>query len=50
VDSNCRVHGTNNLFVAGSGVFPSGTASGPTMMLIALALRLADHLNTKMLA
>lgn len=50
VDSNCRVHGTNNLFVAGSGIFPSGTSSGPTMMLIALALRLADHLNTRVLA
>jgi len=49
VDANCRVHGTDNLFVAGSGIFPAGTASGPTMFLIAFALRLADHLDTKVL-
>jgi choline dehydrogenase-like flavoprotein len=49
VDSDCRVHGTHNLFVAGSGVFPSATSSGPTMMLTALALRLAEHLDTKIL-
>jgi len=50
VDTDCRVHGTHNLFVAGSGVFPSATGSGPTMMIIALALRLAGHLDTKVLA
>lgn len=50
VDTDCRVHGTDNLFVAGSGVFPSPTASGPTMMLISLALRLARYLDRKVLA
>jgi choline dehydrogenase-like flavoprotein len=49
VDNDCRVHGVQNLFVAGSGVFPTGTSSGPTMLLIALALRLAEHLDTKVL-
>ena len=46
VDRNCRVHGTSNLFVAGSSVFPSGGGSTtPTMTIVTLALRLADHLK-----
>ena len=44
VDANCRVHGCANLFVAGSSVFPSGGASNPTLTIVQLALRLADHL------
>jgi len=45
VDANSRVHGMANLFVAGSGVFPTYGASNPTMNLVALTLRLADHLK-----
>jgi choline dehydrogenase-like flavoprotein len=45
VDANCRVHGCANLFVAGSSVFPSGGASNPTLTIVQLALRLADHLT-----
>ncbi len=45
VDRNCRVHGTSNLYVAGSSVFPTGGAANPTFMLVALAHRLADHLS-----
>jgi choline dehydrogenase-like flavoprotein len=45
VDANCRVHGIENLFVAGSSVFPTGGASNPTLTLVALALRLADQLK-----
>jgi len=44
VDANCRVHGLANLYVAGSSVFPSGGATNPTMTIVQLALRLADHL------
>jgi len=44
VDSNCRVFGTNNLYVAGSGVFSSGGGGNPTMPIIQLSLRLASHL------
>ena len=44
VDADCRVHGVHNLHVAGSSVFPSAGYSGPTMMLIALAIRLAGRL------
>lgn len=45
VDRNCKVHGVDNLFVAGSSVFPTGGVSNPTLTIAALALRLADHLN-----
>ncbi|MBV9418942.1 MAG: GMC family oxidoreductase [Alphaproteobacteria bacterium] len=45
VDANGRVHGMSNLYVAGSGVFPTYGSSNPTMNLVALTLRLADHLK-----
>jgi choline dehydrogenase-like flavoprotein len=48
VDVNCRVHGVNNLFVAGSSVFPTAGAANPTFTLLALALRLADHLRGRL--
>ena len=44
VDSDCRVHGAQNLYVAGSGVFPSGGVANPSFTIVQLALRLADHL------
>jgi choline dehydrogenase-like flavoprotein len=45
VDGECRVHGTDNLFVAGSSVFATSGCSNPTFTLVALALRLADRLQ-----
>ncbi|MVV48695.1 GMC family oxidoreductase [Pseudomonas sp. PB120] len=45
VDENCKVFGTQNLYMAGSSVFATGGASNPTMPLLQLALRLADYLN-----
>jgi choline dehydrogenase-like flavoprotein len=47
VDADCRVHGVGNLFVAGSSVFPTGGSANPTLTIIALALRLADHLQAE---
>lgn len=44
VNEDCRVHGVENLSVAGSSVFPTGGHSGPTLTIVALAIRLADHL------
>ncbi len=44
VDANCQVFGVNNLYVAGSSVFPTGGGNNPTMPMLQLALRLADHL------
>jgi GMC oxidoreductase len=45
VDENCRVHGVGNLYVAGSSVFPTGGTFNPTLTIVALALRLADHIK-----
>jgi choline dehydrogenase-like flavoprotein len=45
VDTDCRVHEVPNLFVAGSSVFPTSGCSGPMVTLVALALRLSDHLR-----
>jgi len=47
VDRNCKVHGVDNLYIAGSSVFPTSSHANPTLMIIALALRLADHLKIK---
>lgn len=45
VDPDCRVHGIENLYVAGSSVFPTSGYANPTLTIVALALRLADHLR-----
>jgi choline dehydrogenase-like flavoprotein len=43
-----QVHGVPNLYVAGSSVFPTYGASNPTLNLLALTLRLGDHLKKVM--
>jgi len=48
VDADCRVFGVPNLFIAGSSVFPTGGQANPTLTIVALALRLADHLKSKL--
>lgn len=45
VDGNSKVYGLDNLYVAGSSVFPTGGHANPTLTLVAQALRLADHLR-----
>ena len=45
VDADARVHGISNLFVAGSSIFPTGGFANPTLTIIALALKLADHIK-----
>jgi hypothetical protein len=47
VDRNCRMHGMSNMYVAGSSVFPTAGANFPTITLVALALRLAEHLSAQ---
>ena len=44
VDLNCRVFGTQNLYVAGAAVFPSSSFANPTFTAMALALRLKNLL------
>ena len=48
VDVNCLVHGVANLSVAGDAVFPTSGSANPTLTLVALSLRLSDHLRTKL--
>jgi len=48
VDRDCRLHGTANLFIAGPSVFPTGGYANPTLTIVALALRLADHIKALM--
>ena len=48
VDPNQKVHGLSNLFVAGSDVYPTSSAVNPTLTLVALTLRLTDHLRRLM--
>jgi choline dehydrogenase-like flavoprotein len=48
VDPDCRVHGLSNLYIAGSSVFPTAGHANPTLTIVALALRLADHLKKQM--
>jgi choline dehydrogenase-like flavoprotein/nucleoside-diphosphate-sugar epimerase len=47
VDAHCGVHGVDGLYVAGSSVFPTVGHCNPTQMIVALALRLADHLKAR---
>jgi choline dehydrogenase-like flavoprotein len=47
VDSNCKVHGVANLHIASSSVFPSGGYANPTFTILALAIRLGDHLKAQ---
>lgn len=45
VDANSRVHGVEGLFIAGSSVFPTAGHANPTLMIVAMSLRLADWLK-----
>jgi choline dehydrogenase-like flavoprotein len=45
VDKDCRVFGTENLYIAGSSVFASGGYANPTLTIVQMSLRLADHLS-----
>lgn len=46
VDRNLKVHSMKNLYVAGSGVYPTAGISNPTFTITMFSIRLADHLKT----
>jgi choline dehydrogenase-like flavoprotein len=48
VDAHCQVHGVTNLYVVGSSVFPTAGSANPTLTILALAIRLADHIKLQM--
>jgi choline dehydrogenase-like flavoprotein len=45
VDEHCRVHGVENLYIAGPSVFPTSGSANPVLTIVALALRLADQVK-----
>ena len=47
VDPDCRVHGYKNLYVAGGSIFPTSGWANPTLTIVALTLRTADHLLSR---
>jgi choline dehydrogenase-like flavoprotein len=48
VDTQCRLFGCDNLYVGGSAVFPTASFVNPTMTIVALAFRIAEHLRTRL--
>ncbi len=48
VDPDCRIHGLDNFFIAGSSVFPTSGFANPTYTIVALALRLSDHIRKRL--
>ena len=50
VDSDCKIHGIQNIFIGGSSCFPTGAGVNPTYTIVALSIRLADHLKKIMKA
>jgi len=48
VDPTGRVHNLQNLYVAGSSIFPSCGYANPTLTIVATTLKLADHLESRL--
>ncbi len=44
VDRNQLVHGLDNLYIAGSSVFPTGGGCNPTLTIVMMSLRLGNHI------
>ena len=47
VDSNLKCFNLDNLFISGSSVFPTSSIVNPTFTIVALSLRLAEHILIK---
>ena len=48
VDTNCAIFDFPNVCIASSSVFPTGSHANPTLTIVAVALRLASHLRTRL--
>ena len=46
VDENCKVYGSQNLYMAGSSIFTTGGHNNPTLPIVQFSLRLAAHLGS----
>lgn len=49
-DGDGRVHGSDNVFVAGPSLFPAYGYANPVYTIAALSLRLADHVKARLAA
>ena len=47
VNQDCKVHGIENLYVAGASCFATAGAVNPTLTIVALSLRLSDYLKER---
>ena len=45
VDTNCRIHGLQNLYIGGSSVFSKCGGHNPTLTIVLLSLRLGEFLS-----
>ena len=48
VDGDARVHYVRNLYIAGGSTFPTCGQANPMLTIVAMALRLAQHLEMKL--
>jgi choline dehydrogenase-like flavoprotein len=48
VDVNCQVHGVHGLYIAGGSTFPTSGHANPTLMIVALAIRVADTIKSEL--
>jgi choline dehydrogenase-like flavoprotein len=48
LDTNCRAHEIDNLYVTDASFFPSIGAVNPTLTIIANALRVGDHIAERL--
>lgn len=44
VDANCKLHNIDNLYIASASVFPTSSQANPTLTIVAMSLRLAEHI------
>ena len=47
VDTDLKVHGIDNLYIGSTSVFPTGSCANPTLTMMALCIRLAEHLKSR---
>ena len=48
LDTYCRTHDVDNLFVVDASFFPSSAAVNPGLTIVAQAIRVADHIKKEL--
>lgn len=48
VDRHCQIHGVLGLYIAGGSTFPTSGHANPTLMILAVAIRLADRIKSQL--